>query len=325
MIPAASTAYFCSWLQSVSWIKLTPARLATVQEVEAAAIAQTNITELTWTNFILSTYRWWTQWTINERYNPGASPEASLLLYESFISTPLTSGRRTLLLNLITSLQVTGVWDKLDRLWILAAEASDQALISLINPSYAAITPVNTPTFVVDRGYTGNGSNNYLNTNCNPATDTINYVQNNASMGVYVRVLPTPASMAEIGNDNGTTASTIIQTKYVDNFLYAQINDGASTQINYANVAGVGFQSIVRTSSVIRSGYINGSLIQTLNLTSSAVPAYPVFLLAYNLAGTAHGYSDRSIACTYIGSGDLSQSYLYSAIQTYMIAVGANF
>src|SRR5215475_3606794 len=65
----------------------------------------------------------------------------------------VSSGRQTLVDNFIVGAKADGFWTKLDRLWFHWAENQPQALTDMIALTLA--TAVNSPTFTVDRGYTG--------------------------------------------------------------------------------------------------------------------------------------------------------------------------
>jgi hypothetical protein len=60
------------------------------------------------------------------------------------VSGTLTSGRKKLINDLIMGLMADGVWSKLDRLWLFAAENSQSALIDI--KGAVSATAVNTPT-----------------------------------------------------------------------------------------------------------------------------------------------------------------------------------
>src|SRR5262249_57621708 len=70
--------------------------------------------------------------------------------------------------RLIFDLKAANVWAGLDRLWLFAAENSQQALIDLV--ARAGATAVNSPTFTATRGWQGNGTSSYLHSHFNPPT-----------------------------------------------------------------------------------------------------------------------------------------------------------
>ena len=62
----------------------------------------------------------------------------------------VSSTRRTLVDALIRGLKTDGVWSKLDRLWLFAAENATSALVDVKEGRLA--TAVSSPTFTTDRG-----------------------------------------------------------------------------------------------------------------------------------------------------------------------------
>src|SRR6185312_965945 len=72
--------------------------------------------------------------------------------------------------TLIRNLKEAGIWSQLDRFWVFATEQQSHAKISLVNPNGinapwpSGIIENNSPTWTRLKGYTGNGTNMYLNT-----------------------------------------------------------------------------------------------------------------------------------------------------------------
>lgn len=81
IIPKPETANFCQFLFDIKWIKLTVGRKAVVQEVQAAAEAQRPVSDLTWSNFLLSTYRFYLIWMENVAFNPQETVDENYIYY----------------------------------------------------------------------------------------------------------------------------------------------------------------------------------------------------------------------------------------------------
>src|SRR5689334_9572138 len=77
-------------------------------------------------------------------------------------------GRKRIVDDLIVGLKSDGLFSKLDRMWLYAGENEPSALTDIIATSLSQ--KVNSPTFTADRGYTGDGSSGYINSNYNPTT-----------------------------------------------------------------------------------------------------------------------------------------------------------
>lgn len=106
--------------------------------------------------------------------DPGLAP-----LLACMGSTP-SSGRQILINNLLVSLRAAGFFTKLDILYVLAAEASDQSLCNWIDPTKFHATN-NTASFTIDRGW----ANGNVFTNWTPSTQAVNYTLNSASGFVW--------------------------------------------------------------------------------------------------------------------------------------------
>ena len=83
-------------------------------------------------------------------------PDAATIAWVNQVVTnggTVSAGRQTLVDNLIVGLKADGIWTKLERLWLFAAENTISALTDLVGLTLA--TANNSPTFTADVGYTG--------------------------------------------------------------------------------------------------------------------------------------------------------------------------
>lgn len=86
--------------------------------------------------------------------------------------------KQNILLNTLIS---SGVWAKLDTLFVLANDGGASfACINWKNPSGTKATLVNSPTFTSNQGFNSNGSSSYIDTNFNASTQGVNFTNNNA-------------------------------------------------------------------------------------------------------------------------------------------------
>lgn len=322
--PTIQTASFCDFLQTISWIKLTPARLAVVQAVQLAAEQQTAVSDLMWTNFLLSTERWYRYWEINVQFNPTAYFDADSVAYFNAVTTPFSAARQLLINELVLSLKSTGNWTKLDRLWLFASEAQDQAKVSLVNPASTKITEVNSPTWTADQGYTTGATNRYLNSNFTPSTDSILWTQNSATFGLYSR------SNADDGNgDIGAeglagAGSSYLYCKLTGGNMYAQVNDANAVSTPIAVADSLGLFSAQRTLAASFTYWKRDSNIGTHTEVSTAVTTKPLFIGNISNNGSPFGSTARQYAMAYGGAGSIDISALYNSIQTFLTAIGAN-
>jgi hypothetical protein len=121
-----------------------------------------------------------------------------------------SSNAQTLQNTLLTSLKTDGVWNKLDIFYVFAVDnnASEFTTINWKNPNALVNLPtqstlINAPAFTNKAGFTGNGADNYINTNYNPATQSINYTLNNASRYYF------PHAFVGTTRVDGTNATSV--------------------------------------------------------------------------------------------------------------------
>jgi len=231
------------------------------------------------------------------------------------MDTPPDATRQGHIGNLISSLRSAGVWSKADLIYVLAAHDAQAAGLNWKDPAFAELTATNAPTFTADEGYTGNGTNAFLDAGVALAGLT-NYTLNSASAFVW-----TITATAGTGRDLGTASSlnASILGAAASNNMTMRGNQG----LNSSGLAGAnGFLDMygwVRRDAADLHIFHGGALVATTAQASSAVPAGNVTLLR-----ASTGYSPRQIAFALVG-GALSNgevAALYAAVETYMEAIG---
>ena len=125
--------------------------------------------------------------------------------------------------KLLVDLKAAGVWSKLDTFAVFATDGnSDFALIDwkrLVN-----YTGVNVPTFTTNEGFTGNGTDTYISTNFNPATNGVNYTLNNASRFMWNKA----TSITNRGLDGNLTNSVNGMSSSLTGSTNHRINTGGA-------------------------------------------------------------------------------------------------
>ncbi len=235
--------------------------------------------------------------------------------------------RKGLIDTCIGAIKTAGVWTKLDCLWIRAAHDSQAALLDWKRLSDS--TAVNSPTFTTDRGFTGDGSTSYINTNFTPSTDGVNYTQNSACMGAYLNAGTDAASTSK--NAMGVLSTGVYF--YIWPWYSASAGSGVRARINNAaNTTKGTITTAFGLTSANRSGasavelYRNGSSLGTSTEASVGAPPKDVFELGYNNNNTGlSGANDYRIAASFVGGSLTSTEHadLFAAIEAYLDAVGA--
>ncbi len=233
----------------------------------------------------------------------------------------VSAARQATVGTLLAGLQTDGVWTKLDRLWIFAAENSQSALTDM-SSAHTLAAVVAAPTFTIDRGYAGNGSTSYVNTTFNPATQGTNYKLNTASVHCWDNSNRAGANLVQIGSDNGTDYITIA-TFGLGSTTLLNINELAAGNTG-ASANSIGFFSLNRSAAAAIQSYQNGASIGSGTTSASVIPSFAVFVGARNSSGTAGLFSTDQMSAAALG-GSLSAGetlLFYNRLRTYMTAVG---
>lgn len=249
-----------------------------------------------------------------------AFSDEALALFARF-STPPTDARKALINTLIVALKDGGVWSKLDTLYVMAAADAQAAQRNWVADQYN-LTEVASPTFTADRGYASNGSTSYLTTGFIPRTaPSAKMTQNSGHLSVWDRTSRAATDGYIMGANDGAVR-TAIWTRGVGDLAYLRVNDTAAAA---SNSNSSGFYVASRTGGSVREGYRNGSSIGSGTEASGLPNAGEIYLCAFNNSGTPNVLLTDQLAQASIGSGltTAEQSAYYTALATYMTAVGA--
>ncbi len=241
--------------------------------------------------------------------------------------TGATSVTRQLTINrTIKLLKDSGIWTKLDALWILAAQDSQAARLNWKSTG-STIIAVNSPTFTVDRGYNGNGTTSYLNTTWSAITNGINYIQDDASMGIYSLTNSTSDTGIDMGAGGGLVEFTQIRLRTTADAMAGTINavTGGASASATGNTNSLGLFSLTRTSStnfgIYKNGILCGAASQISMLPGNAAKN---ICARGSIVGTASLFTTRRYAMAYFGAGSIDQYVFYTIIQSYLSDLGAS-
>lgn len=200
--------------------------------------------------------------------------------------------------DLIDRLVKYGIWDKLDILYVFAQDGGeDFATINWINPSGAnSATLVNSPTFTSNQGFTGNLTSNWIDTNFNPATQGVQYKQNDASRYFFPHALGTGRFDGNsVGNNSIFLGSSASQ----------RINSGANTSSPVITFnSTINPKSIHRTSSTAVTAY-NGTIAQLVAQTSAAMTSVNQLIFRSGSGGSIN-YGNHTCAAYAMGASLIS-------------------
>lgn len=249
-------------------------------------------------------------------YTVESEPAEATALFAEMTSEP-DSTRKGLISTAIIELKNAGVWAKLDRLWVLAAHDSQSSLLEWKNPT-RVITPISGPTFTVDRGWQGNGSQS-LDLNFNPSTEGSSFTLNSASCGFYRRT----NESAQDRWDMGRWEKLRMQVRYTTTVARMGIN---RTGVNSASAnppRQIGHFCFQRANATTEQIYHDGVFIGNSTQNTSEIIDSTIYLMGVN----SNGSTIVQYSFAYVGAGlsEQEQSDLHAALVTgYLTAIGAN-
>lgn len=256
--------------------------------------------------------------TIAVRGRRGVALEPETTAVLSRMTVAPDSTRQGHVNALIKSLKAAGVWDKLDCLYVMAAHDA-QAARQNWKQSGFNLTPVNAPTFVIDRGYRGDGSTSYLGSGFTPSAAGGLFAANSAHLGAY------PLTDSGLSNEydvGATTGTNSYLNSRNGTTIAGRINDASGSAVMGAVASSIGHSVISRPTATERTSYRDGGPAFTVSGASSSglVPTAEFRVLA-----GGGQFSTRRLAATHWGAALTGSDVvaIYSALQSYLTAVGA--
>lgn len=231
--------------------------------------------------------------------------------------TKPSAGQQVKQNQLIVDLKAAGIWTLLDVFYVFATDgSSDFATLNWKAPASFQCTKVNSPTFTVNEGFTGNGTSSYLNTNWAPSGG-VNFTLNEAGAGIYSFTAGQTGPDQLFGAfDTGTINGVQFTPRIPTDVLRFRVN--TTTLTDLVSTDGSGFWHEKRTSSTAVSVYRNGSLFGSSSVSSTARPVVSVYVLALNIGNTLNGPSVRKAGTFWAGASlNGLESSFYTAWNNY--------
>jgi hypothetical protein len=228
-----------------------------------------------------------------------------------------TSTRMRRIDRVIRGLKQSGVWDKLDVFYMLAAHDEQAGRLNWKRPGTYTASAVSSPTFTTDRGFAGDGLASYLDTGWGSSVGT-NYLRDSSHMGVWCTTDVSGTSVA-FG-----TGGANINPRNAGNMSTRSQSVASNAALPAAT--SIGYSSWSRRVSTEYDVYKNGADIGTVSVASSTGTAATTFTIgASNTAGTIGNFDTRQIAAAHTGGAlsDAEMAALYSSLLAYLQGVGA--
>ena len=226
-------------------------------------------------------------------------PEAEALF--SAFTTPPTDARKSVINNTILIWKGNGFWDEADVIAVFDAETSQAGLVNWKNPAHT-FTLVNSPTFTVDQGFTGNGTSSYIDLNWNPSVDAVKMTLNSTGMHCSSRSAGSANGVLVGGGDNNIHMLSV-SPKWGDGKLYTRINQPNATFLNAINGDFAGDYTSKRTASNAIEVFKDGSSLGTHTYASDALTGRNLYALCLNNNGTPQLFVAKQISFLAFSSG----------------------
>lgn len=208
--------------------------------------------------------------------------------------------------QLMRALKYAGVFNKEDAFWVFANNGSAEfSTINWKTPTAHQVTIVNAVTWARNGGFTGNGTDAYLDTNYNPSTQGVNYVQNDASRWAWVAT--------DGGSFIDGTATNNTQLMNSTSGTSQRINQGTTALAAAVDFSGTGLMSINRTSSTNVEAFKNTTQTST-TATSAAPSSLNQMIFRSNTSYAAHNISAYGLGASLVSE----HAGLYNALGTYL-------
>jgi len=233
---------------------------------------------------------------------PGFDPYATSLINRMILTgeTP-TIQRQTLINNTIVSARSKPFWNKLDALWCLAGHSVESSKLNWINSNHTCTT-INSPTFTIDRGFTTNGVNNYINTNYNPYSNKVNLSLNSTSMGFYGRIITEQGNMYDMGcAESLSPVSYLLLTSRVSSHAVCYVYTNG---INYVFPSNSTVSLVIcnRVNSTTQSLYLSTNKTST-NYSPIRIPNLNIYLGCFNYDLIIQQPKINQYAFSFVGGG----------------------
>jgi hypothetical protein len=213
--------------------------------------------------------------------------------------------------TLMTSLISTGVFAKLDTLFVLANDGGASfACINWKNPSGTKATLVSSPTFTSNAGFNSNGSSSYIDTNFNAATQGVNFTNNSASEFAY----QLGGNFGSVFGTSGGAGDAVVLNTTVGQ----RLNMSGTNLTVSADMSGNGFKLINRTSATNAELFNETTQISRITTTANRISATRRILNGQNV------FLDTSSRVSIYGNGAslVSEALtLRTAIITYLTSL----
>lgn len=315
---------FCVWLLTSKYYKYSSSRIALINIVKTAANTGGSVTTQQWNDFVYISSINYQAYAMQVIMQPNNSYTITLDPLTTAWLQNVSSPSQITVLAVDTFFKTCRADGNLlfDYFYLFAQDQQANSLVSLFNPTLYTATANGGYTWNAYLGFTGNGTNAYINANFIDSLNGINYTLNSGMFGVYTRNVVGASTRVCLGNDDG-----IVQNFIGLNFTGAGIlyNCNSSTGQTTAGTNTQGLSIVTRPNASTFSVIQNGTTINTVTLTATALCTRTDAIMCWNNQGTFIYNDDNQYTCAFKGSGAIDNTKLTAAINTLMNDLGAHY
>lgn len=254
----------------------------------------------------------------------GASGDADANALIAAMTTPPSGARETLIRAAVATLKTDNTWSSLDTLYVIAAADNQAGRVDWRRPSVTA-TAVNSPTFTADRGYTFNGTTNYLDLAFTPSTQGVNMTGSVGTFGVWERTDVLASSYHGGQGSGGANHRTLVCPRRTGDSIGGAIQSSlAATLATGQALDSLGPTTVDLTGGRLVAHKQAGPESPDAGPTTGGSTNVSLWIGGYNAAGVLTTPRGVQVAAAWAGNlTDAQITTLHGALTTYMSAVGA--
>lgn len=234
----------------------------------------------------------------------GLDPDAAAFIARFAVEPDST--RKNAINQLFLSLKDSGIYNKLDSLYIAKQSQDTQsALLDWKRPNKSA-TLVGNANIDYTNGFNSiDAYSCYVNTNFTPSVDSINFTANRGGIGCLLTRRANGSTI--FGSAHLPVAYNRISCALLGSDQYQAISiNGDVGSLDLMTTTGnnpLGLLQVNRTATNAAATYMDAVEVATSNIDSLSrtLSTFPIFLFAQNTAGAAEGLANASIGVFYVG------------------------
>jgi len=251
--------------------------------------------------------------------NEVAGEDPAFTSYKTQRTAPLTTTQAQRYNDFLAGLRADGTLAKMGRLVIFADEQNvTDAGINLVNPTGAKATPQNGMLFVANRGFKGDGSNQFVALSGIWSADG-KFALDSGTMGVWCNEAGTTAAGAFPHLGCSASAFELVTANAAGTETY-RVN-GTANSNGRTGTTRLGHRIASRTTSSLTKAYYNGVLSATDSTTASNAISTGTACVGRSVTL----YAPDQLAVAYSGAGitDAEATTIHGRLYTLLNSFGA--